>query len=132
MPGSWGYVDASQSRSTQRAIAGTDDDPLYQDLREDVLEYRFDEVPLGVYEVDLRFAEIRQQQPNRRLFHILLEGNIELFAHDIALEVGSFVADQHTFFVTVTDGQLNVRFFPWERSDRPIVNAIRVTHRPDR
>jgi hypothetical protein len=132
MPGSWGYVDASQSRSTRQAIAGTDDDPLYQDLRENVLEYRFDDVPPGVYEVDLRFAEIQPQQPNGRLFHILIEGNIELFALDIALEVGSFVADQHTFFVTVTDGQLNVRFFPLERDDRPIVNAIRVTHRPDR
>jgi hypothetical protein len=132
VPGIWGYVDASQSRSTRRAIAGTDDDPLYQDLREDVLEYRFDEVPPGVYEVDLRFAEIRPQQPNRRVFHILIEGSIELFAHDIALAVGSLVADQHIFFVTVTDGQLNVRFLPWERNDQPIVNAIRVTHRPDR
>jgi hypothetical protein len=101
-------------------------------VRENVLEYRFDEVPPGVYEVDLRFAEIQPQQPNRRLFHVLIEGNIEIFAHDIALEVGSFAADQHTFFVTVTDGQLNVRFFPLERNDQPIVNAIRVTHRPDR
>lgn len=130
-PGSWGYVDRSRTRSTRRDITGTDDDPLFQQQREDVLEYRFDDIPEGVYEIDLRFAELRPILPNQRLFHILLEGEIELYAHDVALAVGSFAADQHTFFVPVTDGQLNVRLFPLRRSDKPIINALRITHRPD-
>jgi hypothetical protein len=51
--------------------------------------------------------------------------------HDIALEVGSFAADNHTFFVVVTDGALNVRFISYRGYGVPIVNALRVVHRPD-
>ena len=52
-------------------------------------------------------------------------------AHDIACEVGTLTADQHVFFVPVTDGQLNVRFVTRRGFAQPIVNAIQVVHRPD-
>ena len=52
-------------------------------------------------------------------------------AHDIALEVGSFAADDHSFFVQVTDGTLDVRLIRRAGFDRPIVNALRVTSRPN-
>ena len=45
---------------------------------------------------------------------------------------GSLAADQHVFFVQVTDGQLNIRFVERKGFDLPIVNAILVVHRPDR
>jgi hypothetical protein len=130
--GGWGYVNSSSALSTTHAIAGTLDDPLFQKQREGALEYRFDKVPQGVYEIDLRFAEIKNQQPNRRLFHVLVEGNVKIFAHDTNLDAGNFAADDHTLFVKVTDGQLNLRFLPLPGSEQPIVNALRVTHRPDR
>lgn len=117
---------------TGKGISGTDDDPLYQDLRQGILEYRFDGLPAGVYEVDLRFAEVKPTQPNGRLYDVLIEGSVVLYAHDTALEVGSFAADNHTFNVSVTDGQLNVRFLPRRGYAQPIINAVRVTHRPDR
>ncbi len=130
--GSWGYVNQSTTLRTRRGISGTDDDPLYKDLRQAILEYRFDGLLEGVYQVELRFAEVRNTQPNLRVFDVTIEGNLVIYAHDIALEVGSFAADNHTFFVPVTDGQLNVRFIPRRGFGQPIVNALRVTHRPDR
>lgn len=131
-PGSWGYFGASTVSSTTRAISRTTDDPLYQSLRQGMLEYRFDNVPPGTYEVGLRFAEIIDQQPNRRVVHVLVEGEQKIFGHDTALEVGSLAADNHTVFARVTDGQLNVRFLPYTTGSQPAtINALRVTHRPD-
>ena len=56
-----------------------------------------------------------------------------LFAHDIILDAGgNFTADDHSFFLNVTDGQLNARFIERRGFGQPVINAIRVTHRPDR
>ncbi|MCI0689238.1 MAG: carboxypeptidase regulatory-like domain-containing protein [Sporichthyaceae bacterium] len=131
--GSWGYTgNSSSAQSTNKPIAGTTDDILFQNLRRDPVDYRFDNVPNGVYEIDVRFAEIGKRKPNTRLFDVIAEQNLLLPAHDIAGEVGTFTADQHVFFVTVTDGQLNLRFIERRGFNKPIVNAILIRHRPDR
>jgi hypothetical protein len=130
--GSWGYMGNSSTLSTKRPISGTDDDKLYQDLRQSMLEYRFDGLPNGVYEVDLRFAELKATNPGRHLFDVMAEGNVILPAHDIASEVGSFAADNHVFYVVVTDGQLNIRFITRTGFGQPIINALQVIHRPDK
>jgi hypothetical protein len=130
--GSYGYLGQSSTQNTRKPISGTLDDRLYQDLRQRMTEYRFDGLPNGVYEVDLRFAEIARTNPGRHLFDVIIEGNTVLPAHDIAAEVGSFAADDHVFYVVVTDGQLNIRFIPRTGFGVPIINAIQVVHRPDR
>jgi hypothetical protein len=130
--GSWGYVNKSTVVTAKKAISGTEDDKLYQSQRQNILEYRFDGLAPGVYQVDLRFAELKSIPPNTRRFDIMIEGNMVLIAHDIALEVGSFAADNHTFYVVVTDGTLNIRFISYRSYGAPIVNAVRVTQRPDR
>jgi subtilisin family serine protease len=128
--GSWGYIGMSQVTSTTRPIEGTEDDPLYQDARQGEIEYRFDGLAPGVYQIELRFAELRWRQAGRRLFDVTAEGEVLLFRHDIFAEVGRFAADDHSFIVEVSDGQLNVNF--WQRGvGRPLINALRVTHRPD-
>jgi subtilisin family serine protease len=130
--GSYGYVGQSSTQSTNRAIANTLDDPLYKNLRQRMLEYRFDGLPNGVYEVDLRFAEVSNTRPGRHIFDVLVEGNLVLPAFDIAAEVGSFAADDKVFYVVVTDGQLNIRFITRTGLGVPIINGIQVVHRPDR
>jgi hypothetical protein len=132
--GSWGYMDArARAASTRRPIGGTDDDTLYQTQRVDPLEYRFDGLPSGIYQLDLRFAEISGPgRPNARLYDVIAEGAVILPSHDTAAEVGSGTADDHTFFVSVTDGQLNVRFVSRRGYLPPVINAIRAVHRPDR
>jgi hypothetical protein len=128
--GGWGYVQASRSYATSRSIAGTRDPALYQSLRADPYAYRFDAVPSGVYQVELRFAQLREQASGRRIFDVIVEDETMLAAHDIAYDVGSFAADDHQFFVAVEDGTLDIRFIP--RSGVPVVAALRVTQRPDR
>ncbi|MGH3658682.1 MAG: malectin domain-containing carbohydrate-binding protein, partial [Micromonosporaceae bacterium] len=130
--GSWGYTNSMSSiRTTKKGISGTNDDKLYQSQRQNPTEYRFDGLPNGVYEVDLRFAELTNVQPGSRLYDVIIEGSFSLPAHDTVGEVGTFAADQHVFFVPVTDGQLNIRFVGRAGNAPPVVNAIQVIHRPD-
>jgi len=131
----FGYVDTSPSSTrvtTTSAIGQTTDDPLFQDGREGIYGYRFDDVPNGVYQVDLLFAEYQDLRPGERLFDVMGEETILLPAHDIRYEIGRNQADAHRFFVEVTDGQLDVRFQPTTPALRPVLNAIRVVNRPDR
>jgi hypothetical protein len=129
--GGFGYTNATaNAASTRRAISGTDDDPLYQTQRVNPTEYRFDGLPAGLYEIDLRFAEFVLRQPNTRLFDVIVENTLVLPSHDVVAEVGTYAADRHTFRLPVTDGQLNIRFVERRGYAAPIVNAIRVIHQP--
>jgi hypothetical protein len=131
--GGFGYTNKrSRTASTNVDIAGTADDPLYQTLRTDPGEYRFDGLAPGVYQVDLKFAELKQSNTGTRLTDVIIEGALVLPAHDIVLDAGSKAADDHSFFVAVTDGQMNVRFVGRRGYAPPIINALRVTLRPDR
>lgn len=129
--GSHGYV-ATQNRtqSTSRTIAGTDEQALFRTAREGMLEYRFDGVPAGTYTVELDFAEIRNTQMGKRVFDVLVEGQLAIPALDLALEAGTYTAVARQYTVKVTDGQLNVRFAT--RQGSTIVNAIRISERSDR
>jgi hypothetical protein len=128
----WGYVQSSKTKSTSHSISGTDDPKLYKNQRIDPYAYRFDGVPNGIYQVDLRFAEFDNSSPGKRLFDVIVEEQMVLPAHDIAYEVGRYAADARTFFVEVVDGRMDVRFIPRAGSDKPVINALRVTRRPDR
>jgi hypothetical protein len=130
--GGFGYTSKSQTSSTRAGIAGTADDPLYQSQRVSPGEYRFDGLPSGVYEIDLRFAELIYRQAQKRIFDVIGEQSVLLPAHDIFADVGGLTADDHVFFLPVTDGQLDLRFVPRRGFGAPVVNAIRVRERPDR
>ncbi|GLF96897.1 S8 family serine peptidase [Streptomyces yaizuensis] len=130
--GSHGYQGTTTTKSTGRAITGTDDAGLYRTARQGMYEYRFDNVPNGVYTVELGFAEVGQARPNSRVFDVLAEGTEVLPSLDIALEAGSYAAVQRTYTVAVTDGTLNVRFVAHTGYGKPLVNALRVTERPDK
>lgn len=131
--GSWGWVGQRvEVSSTNRAIGGTDDVPLYQDRRSGIFGYRFDGVPAGTYEVELGFAEFQANMlPGRRVFDVSVNGSYVLVNHDVAAEVRGLWADQHTFVVEHPGGPLNVQFHDRFGYQLPIVNALRVTDRPD-
>jgi hypothetical protein len=127
--GGFGYVGSSSVRTTTADVAGTDRDPLYQDLRLGMTAYRFS-VPNGTYKVDLSFAEIVLKKAGGRVFNVSLEGSPVLANLDVfAAAGGRNVALDRSFFVTVTDGVLDVGFAA-QRGDAPIVNAILVTEMP--
>lgn len=129
--GSYGYVQGGSVQSSTHTIKNTKDQPLYQTWREDLYAYRFDNVPNGVYQIDLRFAEIANVPRGDRLFDVIAEDVILLPAHDIQYEVGRYTADDNRFFLEVTDGRLDVRL-AGSTDLPPVLSAIRVIHRPDR
>jgi hypothetical protein len=131
-PGSWGFMQRVNTASTKQAIGGTDDPALYQTARRGQTEYRFDGLPTGTYQVNLKFAEIQNYKAGQRLFDVIIENNLLLPALDISGEVGKNYADDKTFYLPVTDGQLNVRFIQRQATKEPIIEAIQVIHRPDR
>ena len=126
--GSFGYVGSSSSRSTTSAIAGTTEDPLYQDLRTGMSSYRFD-VPDGTYRVDLAFAELVARRAGARVFSVTIEGTTVVASLDIFAAVGRNAALDRSWEVEVTDGRLDIGFIA-QRGDAPIVNGILVTEVP--
>ncbi|MEV1179133.1 malectin domain-containing carbohydrate-binding protein, partial [Nonomuraea sp. NPDC049784] len=129
--GGYGYVATSTgTSSTSKTIAGTDDQALFRTAREKMLEYRFDNVPAGTYTVELDFADLKSTQPGKRVFDVLVEGQLAIPALDLALEAGTYTAVSRQYTVKVTDGQLNVRFAT--RQGATIVNGIRISERPDK
>jgi subtilisin family serine protease len=128
--GSFGYVGAGGTRTVPGDIAGTDDDDLYRDQRQNMVGYRFSELPEGTYLVDLRFAELTLRRSGDRVFSVSIEGSTGVFLLDVFAEAGGRrIALDRTFMVEVTDGTLDI-VFTAIRGDKPIVNAIMVTEMP--
>ncbi|WP_246002324.1 S8 family serine peptidase [Allorhizocola rhizosphaerae] len=127
-----GYNGGSTTVTTNRPIAGTDDPSRFANARRGMYEYRCDGLANGTYTVELNFAEIQGLAPNKRIFDVMIEG-VEVVPNlDIALEAdGAYRALSRTFTVTVTDGVLNIRFVERAGFNKTLVNALRVTHRPD-
>ncbi|WP_261991366.1 S8 family serine peptidase [Streptomyces sp. OR43] len=129
--GSYGFVGQSTKVSTTNAIEDTTDGKLLRTAREGALEYRFDQVPNGTYQVELDFAELGKVTAGQRLTDVLAEGSVRLPDLDIVAQTGgSYRALTKSFTVTVTDGQLNVRLVA-TGAEKTLVNAVRVTQRPD-
>lgn len=103
--------------TSPNAIAGTDDDVLYQTERYDpqptgaFLEYNF-ALPNGQYEVRLHFAETFSgiTGPGQRVFDVFAENALALDNFDIFAHAGLNRAYVTTFPVTVADGSLNLRW----------------------
>jgi hypothetical protein len=122
-PGGWGY-SGGKPYSTSDPIANTNDASLYQSERYGTFGYHFD-VPNGVYDITLHFAEIYWTGADQRLFDVLIEGAVALDAYDIYRAVGHDVATSLTFpSVVVDDGRLNIEFVPVKNS--PKVSAIEI------
>ncbi|MGQ0841826.1 carboxypeptidase regulatory-like domain-containing protein [Actinokineospora sp.] len=133
-PGGFGYLSPGPIVTTKKAIAGTDDDVLFQSQRESAGGYRFDALPGGTYLVELDFAELRAgQTPARRVFDVSLNGTKVLPNYDIFSRVGALTADRHEFWVTVEEGgSIAVELAALRGKQPPVLNNVRITHRPDR
>lgn len=127
--GSYGFIGSTSNVSTKKTVSGTNEQELYRTARTGAQEYRFDNVPNGVYRIELGFAEVSGTKPGARVVDLLAEGKEFVPNLDIALEAGTFTALDKTITVEVTDGQLNVRLSAIH--GKSLVNSIRVTQRPD-
>ena len=93
-------------------------------------------VPAGDYEVRLHFAEIlfgatggEAGGTGKRVFDVTLEGNLVLDNYDINADVGPQTETVKTFYVSVTDGQVDL-FFDASSDvggvDRPKLSALEI------
>lgn len=91
-----------------KAIAGTDEDILYQTCRYNLTGYRL-AVPDGTYQVTLKFCEPHFDAKDKRVCDVKLQDRVMLKDFDIFAEVGKFAAHDETFDgIEVTNGQLKV------------------------
>ncbi|WP_240047239.1 malectin domain-containing carbohydrate-binding protein [Hymenobacter nivis] len=104
------FAAASATATTAAAIAGTDDDALYQSERYSTNGQLSYAVPVanGAYRVVLHFAETYWTQAGQRVFNIVLENTTVRTNFDIVAKVGPLTATTETFVVNVTDGLLNL------------------------
>ncbi len=146
---SWGYIGgktftiADNGRlpyGTDKSIAGTDNDPVYQTQQIGIKKYRLD-LPAGEYELTLHFAELlggqvkelpynladpERIEPNgKRIFNVYVNGNLLLYNFDIAEQYGSATAVIKTVIVTVTGtGGIEIDFKAVEGES--VLNALQV------
>lgn len=119
--------------TTTTAIAGTNDDAIYQSERYSPTDngsfnYAFP-ISNGTYSVVLHFAEIYWAAIGKRKFDVNIENNLVLNDYDIFKKAGAFTATTETFTVTVTDSVLNIHFSSSLSTggiDRPKVSAIEI------
>ncbi|GAB2607012.1 hypothetical protein GCM10027067_18140 [Pseudactinotalea suaedae] len=129
----WGWVgQRSEVETTTDAIGGTSEDALYQSRRTGSFSYVFDDAPAGTYEITLGFAEFDELYGEReRLFDVLVDGEYQLVALDVAEDVGGLYADRYVLVVEHDGGDLEVEFLNRRSYEYPIVNALSVTERSD-
>ena len=101
------YFTGGKTFSTNNAIAGTDEDPLYKTERYGDVTYAIP-VTDGTYRVVLHFAEIFATSDGARLFDVAIEGDQVLDDYDIHAKVGHDVATTEEFVTTVDDGEATI------------------------
>ncbi|WP_277235083.1 malectin domain-containing carbohydrate-binding protein [Hymenobacter sp. YC55] len=105
------FSNSSASYATTSAIAGTDDDALYQSERYgNSFGYAMPVSSGKQYRVVLHFAEIFASNVGQRVFDVSIEGSKVLDNYDILKKVVALTATTETFTVTVADDQLNINF----------------------
>ncbi len=123
--GDYGFVGGNVKVYTN-TIAGTTDDPLYQDVRvgSSAFSYQFDNVATGAYAITLYFMEPTASNPGQRVVDLTVEGTLMLDDYDIFTEAGGMLtAHTKTINALVNDGQLNLDF---DSNNKSIVSAIAV------
>lgn len=147
--GSWGSIGGKIFQipnsgrlpyGTDKSIAGTDNDPVYQTQQIGIKKYRLD-LPAGEYELTLHFAELlggqvkelpynltdpERIEPNgKRIFNVYVNGNLLLDNFDIAAQYGSATAVSKKIKVTVT-GSTGIEIDFKTVEGEPVLNALQV------
>ena len=108
--GGWGFADSGSVRIEDKEIDNTSDEELYLTQREKVeLNYLFD-MPNGVYDLILHFAEIKDKEAGQRIMDVEVEEEKVLNDFDVFVEAGgkNTAVTRTITGVALTDGQLNL------------------------
>lgn len=124
--GSFGFTGnispTAYGSQNDRNIIGSEDDPLFQTMQENLSSYRFD-VPAGVYEVELKFAETKFEKPNQRVFDVKINGVMMLEKLDLVKEIGAQTALTKRFKINTTSG-ISIDFA--EVEGKSILSGVRI------
>jgi beta-galactosidase len=147
-PGSWGSIGGAafrvnngrQTYGTDKSIAGTDDDPVYQTQQVGIEQYRLD-VGQGQYELTLHFAELEgtgamplpynlspaagQETTKNRIFDVYVNGNLVLENFDLARQYGTARAIAKKIPVYVQDGE-GIEVVFKAKEGKPVLNALQL------
>jgi beta-galactosidase len=148
-PGSWGHTGgkifkiAGNGRlpyGTDKNIAGTADDPVYQTQQMGIDKYTLD-LPAAEYAITLHFAELlggivkglpydlsgpdRIEPAGKRIFNVYVNGKLVLDSFNISAQYGTATAVTKTIRVVVADNKgIEIEFSAIE--GEPVLNALQV------
>lgn len=151
--GSWGHVGGKpyvrpskrkqQPYGAKKTIKGTKNDPIYQTQLKGIEQYRFD-VPDGVYEVKLHFAELEGTAAKHlpydlnedetisqdkgvvnRTFSVTVNGKMILNKIDLLGDYGEYRAVKIKTEISVQNGEFLIIDFK-KNIGKPVLNAIEV------
>ena len=121
----YGQIGGTKGKSPGQAIAGTEDDVIYQTELWGLVKYQV-QLPAGKYDVTLMMAENYFQETGKRVFDINLEGNYIAQNLDLFNAVGN-----HTAFtienknIQVNDGILDIHF--GANQDNALLNGLIIS-----
>ncbi|MCL4177328.1 MAG: hypothetical protein KJ072_06240 [Verrucomicrobia bacterium] len=120
--GGAGAIGGKTAQFGDRAIADTEEDPLYQSVRYGMTGYRL-ALPRGAYRVTLKFCEPHYQETGKRVFDVRVQGQTMVEGLDIFARVGQDRAlDLSVERVEVNTGSLEFEFVA--RTEFPSLAAI--------
>jgi hypothetical protein len=130
-PGGFGYVGGLEHTFNQ-PIGGTDDDPLYQDVRvaregssDGIFAYRFDVASPARYDVTLYLMAPALEGTGNVVMNVQAEEDLAFDDLDVTVEAGGeYQALLKTFAVDVNDGTLDLRFRAVSKA--AVISAIAV------
>lgn len=103
--GTWGYSGGNEGYVAQ-AVAGTEDDALYQSFRTgSSFTYKIP-VPNGGYWLRLKLADMQSTAAGQRVMDVTAEGVTQVFALDVYALAGAKAATTVECYVDVADGEL--------------------------
>lgn len=122
---SWGFIgNDSKTTETLRNILNTEDEPIFQTIREGLSGYRFD-APDGEYEIELRFTEPKFKEIGQRVFDAKINGETKLEKLDLVKEVGMFTAFTKQFRVTAKNND-GIEISLPANKELPIISGVRI------
>jgi hypothetical protein len=106
---STGWLTGGSTYSATDTIGNTEDDELYQSERYGNFSYS---IPLanGSYDLVFKFAEIYQDNPGSRVFHVDVEGERVINNMDLLFRTDKNTAYDVVIPLELTDGDLNINF----------------------
>jgi hypothetical protein len=116
-----------ETYDTTMPIAGTSMPELYQTERWGSFQYTFSGLPLGSYEISLKFAEILFTQPGERVFDVLVNGGAagRRGNFDVVAAAGGPNRAIDLEFWAYNTTSITISFVP--RVGDPMISAIEIS-----